>query len=331
MAQTYSDMLQNVKGEIRQVTLEEVLRRLEAKESYVLVDVREKDEWRGGFIPGAVHMPRGFLEMQAESKLTDKKARIVVYCAGGIRSAFAARTLMALGYESVESANPGFVRWKDAGFPVDKPVELTAAQLDRYSRHLLLPEVGEKGQKRLLEARVLLLGAGGLGSPAALYLAAAGVGTLGLVDNDTVDASNLQRQILHGTDRVGTAKVDSAEVTLTNLNPDVKILKFKERLPLPLSRAAARTPRAELRRGWCAGDPPRRGGLHPGHRGDQDHPRTRGALGRSPPHLRLPEDAVPHPQAAPRSELPALRRAPRDHLVHRLRGLLRAVTRGLRG
>ena len=230
MAQTYSDMLQNVKGEIRQVTLEEVLRRLEAKESYVLVDVREKDEWRGGFIPGAVHMPRGFLEMQAESKLTDKKARIVVYCAGGIRSAFAARTLMALGYESVESANPGFVRWKDAGFPVDKPVELTAAQLDRYSRHLLLPEVGEKGQKRLLEARVLLLGAGGLGSPAALYLAAAGVGTLGLVDNDTVDASNLQRQILHGTDRVGTAKVDSAEVTLTNLNPDVKILKFKERL-----------------------------------------------------------------------------------------------------
>lgn len=230
MAQSYTDMLQNVKGEIRQVTLEEVLRRLQANEPYVLVDVREKDEWRAGFIPGAVHMPRGFLEMQAESKLTDKKARIVVYCAGGIRSAFAARTLMELGYESVESANPGFVRWKDTGFPVDKPVELTPAQLDRYSRHLLLPEVGEKGQKRLLEARVLLLGAGGLGSPAALYLAAAGVGTLGLVDNDTVDASNLQRQILHGTDRVGTAKVDSAEVTLTNLNPDVKILKFKERL-----------------------------------------------------------------------------------------------------
>jgi len=230
MAQTYSDMLQNVKGEIRQVTLEEVLRRLEASEPYVLVDVREKDEWRSGYIPGALHLPRGFLEMQAESKLPDKTARIVVYCAGGIRSAFAARTLSLLGYEHVESANPGFGRWKDAGYPVDKPVDLTPAQLDRYSRHLLLPEVGEKGQKRLLESRVLLLGAGGLGSPAALYLAAAGVGTLGLVDNDTVDASNLQRQVLHGTDRLGTPKVDSAEITLTNLNPDVKILKFQERL-----------------------------------------------------------------------------------------------------
>lgn len=230
MAQTYSDMLQNVKGAIQQVSLEEVLRRIEAREPYVLVDVREKDEWRAGFIPGAVHVPRGFLEMQAESKLSDKKARIIVYCAGGVRSAFAARTLIDLGYENVESANPGFVRWKDAGYPVDKPVELSAAQLDRYSRHLLLPEVGEKGQKRLLESRVLLLGAGGLGSPAALYLAAAGVGTLGLVDNDTVDASNLQRQVMHGTDRVGTSKVDSAEKTLSNLNPDVKVLKFDERL-----------------------------------------------------------------------------------------------------
>lgn len=230
MAQTYSDMLQAVKGGIRQVTLEELERRLVAREAYVLVDVREKDEWQQGFIPGAIHLPRGFLEMQAESKLPDKRAKIVVYCAGGIRSAFAARTLSELGYEHVESANPGFVRWKDVGYPIDKPVQLTPAQLDRYSRHLLLPEVGEKGQKRLLEGRVLLLGAGGLGSPAALYLAAAGVGTLGIVDNDTVDASNLQRQVLHGTDRVGTPKVESAEKTLTNLNPDVKVVAFKERL-----------------------------------------------------------------------------------------------------
>ena len=231
MAQkTYSDLLQDVKGAVRQVTLDELNRRLAAKEPYVVVDVREKDEWRGGFLPGAVHLPRGFLEMQAESRLPDKHAKIVVYCAGGIRSAFAAKTLSELGYEHVESANPGFTRWKDSGFPVEKPVELSDAQLSRYSRHLLLPEVGEAGQKRLLEARVLMLGAGGLGSPAGLYLAAAGIGTLGIVDNDVVDASNLQRQVMHGTDRVGTSKVESAKKTLANLNPDVKVMAFDERL-----------------------------------------------------------------------------------------------------
>ena len=212
------------------MTLEEIKRRIDASEAMVLVDVREKDEWRQGYIPGALHMPRGFLEMQAEGKLPDKKAPIVVYCAGGVRSAFAAKSLTELGYTNVESANPGFVRWKDTGFPVDKPAQLTEAQLERYSRHLLRPEVGEKGQERLLNARVLLLGAGGLGAPAALYLAAAGVGTIGIVDNDTVDASNLQRQVIHGTDRLGAPKVESAETTLRNLNPDVKILKFQERL-----------------------------------------------------------------------------------------------------
>ncbi len=230
MSKTYSDLLQDVRHAVQQVSLEELERRLREREAYTLVDVREKDEWRGGFVPGAVHVPRGFLEMQAEQKLPDKKARIVVYCAGGIRSAFAARTLSELGYSHVESANPGFVRWKDLGFPVEKPAQLTQDQLERYSRHLLLPEVGERGQERLLRSRVLLLGAGGLGSPAALYLAAAGVGTLGIVDNDAVDASNLQRQILHGTDRVGTSKVLSAERTLKNLNPDVKVLPFDERL-----------------------------------------------------------------------------------------------------
>ncbi|MET0284850.1 MAG: molybdopterin-synthase adenylyltransferase MoeB [Polyangiales bacterium] len=230
MAKTYSDLLQEVKGAITQVSLDEMKRRLEAREPYTFVDVREKDETKAGFIPGAVLLPRGFLEMQAESKLPNKDAKLVVYCAGGTRSAFAAKALQEMGYAHVESANPGFVRWKDTGYPVEVPAQLTETQRDRYSRHLLLPEVGDKGQEKLLNARVLLLGAGGLGAPAALYLAAAGVGTLGLVDADTVDASNLQRQVIHGTDRVGVAKVDSAETTIKNLNPDVKVVKFKERL-----------------------------------------------------------------------------------------------------
>ena len=230
MAKTYSDLLTEVKGAIRQVSLDDLKRRLDAKEDIVLVDVREKDEWRTGFIPGAVHLPRGFLEMQAEQRLPDKNARIVTYCAGGIRSAFAAKVLTDLGYTHVESANPGFVRWKDVGYPVEVPAQLTPAQVDRYSRHILLPEVGEKGQEKLLKGRVLLLGAGGLGSPAAMYLAAAGVGTLGVVDADAVDASNLQRQILHGTDRLGVSKVESATQTIKNLNPDVKVVPFQERL-----------------------------------------------------------------------------------------------------
>jgi molybdopterin/thiamine biosynthesis adenylyltransferase len=230
MAQTYTDLLANVRGAVRTVSLDEVRRRLEAGEPYVLVDVREKDEVRQGYIPGAVHLPRGFLEMQAEQKLPDRNANLVVYCAGGVRSAFAAKSLLELGYANVESANPGFVRWKDLGFPVERPPELTSEQLNRYSRHLLLPEVGERGQERLLKARVLLLGAGGLGSPAALYLAAAGVGTLGIVDNDTVDASNLQRQVLHGTSTLGVPKVESAAARIRDLNPDVKVLAFQERL-----------------------------------------------------------------------------------------------------
>jgi molybdopterin/thiamine biosynthesis adenylyltransferase/rhodanese-related sulfurtransferase len=230
MGKTYSDLLSEVKGQIKQVSLDEMKRRLEAKEDYVFVDVREKDETKAGFVPGAVLLPRGFLEMQAESKLPDREKKLVVYCAGGVRSAFAAKALQDLGYKHVESANPGFVRWKDVGYPVETPANLTDAQRDRYSRHLLLPEVGEKGQERLLKSKVLLLGAGGLGSPAALYLAAAGVGTIGIIDADTVDASNLQRQILHGTDRLGMPKVDSAEKTITNLNPDVKVIKFQERL-----------------------------------------------------------------------------------------------------
>jgi len=232
MAKTYSDLFSDVRDSVRFLSLEALKARLEdrSKPAPTLVDVREKDEFRQGFIPGALHLPRGFLEMQAEQKLPDKNAEIILYCAGGTRSAFAAKSLAELGYSNVTSANPGFVRWKDLKFPVDTPPDLSAAQLDRYSRHLLLPEVGEKGQAALLQARVLLLGAGGLGAPAAQYLAAAGVGTLGLVDADTVDASNLQRQIIHATSRIGMAKVDSAEAYITDLNPDVKVVKYKERL-----------------------------------------------------------------------------------------------------
>lgn len=230
MPKTYSDLLQDVKSQVRTVSLDEIKRRIEAREPYVLVDVREKDEVRQGYLPGAVHVPRGFLEMQAEQRLPDKNAKLIVYCAGGVRSAFAAKTLEELGYTQVESAMPGFVRWKDLGYPIEKPPELTPDQLDRYSRHLLLPEVGEKGQEKLLSARVLLLGAGGLGSPAALYLAAAGVGTLGIIDSDVVDASNLQRQIIHGTSKIGVSKVESAAERVRDMNPDVKVVSFDERL-----------------------------------------------------------------------------------------------------
>jgi len=230
MSKTYSDLLQEVKSDVKIVSLDEIKRRMDAGEAMTLVDVREKDEVRQGYIPGAVHIPRGFLEMQAEKRLLDKGAPLVVYCAGGIRSAFAARTLSQLGYTNVESANPGYGKWKDVGYPIERPPELTPAQLERYSRHLLLPEVGEEGQEKLLKSRVLLLGAGGLGSPAALYLAAAGVGTLGLIDNDAVDASNLQRQVLHGTSTVGVSKVQSARARIEDLNPDVEVLAFDERL-----------------------------------------------------------------------------------------------------
>ena len=230
MAKTYADLLLEVNERVTQVSLEELRARQERGEELVLVDVREKDEWRQGHIPGSIHIPRGFLEMQAASRLPEKDARIVTICAAGIRSAFAAKVLDDLGYTNVETANPGFVQWKDRGFPVETPFAFTDAQLDRYSRHLLLPEVGESGQQKLLEGRVLLLGAGGLGSPAALYLAAAGVGKLGIIDADTVDASNLQRQIIHGLDRVGQSKVKSAAQSIANLNPDVEVITFDERL-----------------------------------------------------------------------------------------------------
>ena len=230
MPTTYTDLLAGVRKRIKEISLEELKRRVEAKEPYTIIDVREKEEYRAGYVPGAISIPRGFLEIQVEGRVPDRAAKIVLYCAGGVRSALAAATLAELGYANVESANPGFVRWKDLGYPMETPPQLTEAQRDRYSRHLLLPEVGEVGQSKLLKSKVLLLGAGGLGSPAALYLAAAGVGTLGLVDADVVDASNLQRQVLHATSRVGTPKVESATKALTDLNPDVKVIPFEERV-----------------------------------------------------------------------------------------------------
>jgi molybdopterin/thiamine biosynthesis adenylyltransferase/rhodanese-related sulfurtransferase len=194
------------------------------------LDVREQDEYEQGTIPGAVFIPRGHLESQVENRLSDKERPVVVYCAGGVRSAFAADTLQQLGYQDVTSMTGGFGRWKNEGRAWVTPATLNPEQRTRYHRHILLPEVGEAGQQRLLESKVLLLGAGGLGSPAALYLAAAGVGTLGIVDMDVVDASNLQRQILHNVDRIGERKVDSAKKTLTQLNPDVDVVTYDVRL-----------------------------------------------------------------------------------------------------
>ncbi len=195
-----------------------------------VLDVREPEEYEQGALVGAVHIPRGHLESQIEARLVDKSAPIVVYCAGGVRSVFAARTMQELGYGGVVSMAGGFGKWKDEGRAWRTPVSLTADQRNRYMRHLLLPEVGVEGQVKLLGSKVLLLGAGGLGSPAALYLAAAGVGTIGIVDMDEVDASNLQRQILHNMDRIGDRKVDSAKKTIALLNPDVDVVTYDTRL-----------------------------------------------------------------------------------------------------
>jgi molybdopterin/thiamine biosynthesis adenylyltransferase/rhodanese-related sulfurtransferase len=224
---SFRDLLAEVKREIREVDPAEA----EAlRPGAVFLDVREADEYEQGAIPGAVHLPRGFLEVQVEGRLPHKDSPIVVYCAGGVRSALAAKALQELGYRDVVSMAGGFNRWKDEGREWLVPRVLNADQRNRYHRHLLLPEVGEAGQQKLLESKVLLLGAGGLGSPAALYLAAAGVGTLGIIDMDVVDASNLQRQILHNLERIGERKVDSAKKTLTALNPDVNVVTHDVRL-----------------------------------------------------------------------------------------------------
>jgi molybdopterin/thiamine biosynthesis adenylyltransferase/rhodanese-related sulfurtransferase len=226
---TFRDLLSQAKSEITEIDTAEAQSRIEAGGVLVL-DVREPDEFEQGTLANVLHIPRGHLEAQIEGRATDRDQEIIVYCAGGIRSAFAARTLQELGYTNVLSMAGGFGRWKDEGRPWKLPVQLTADQRNRYQRHLLLPEVGIEGQAKLLGARVLMLGAGGLGSPAALYLAAAGIGTIGIVDMDEVDASNLQRQILHNMDRIGERKVESARMTINKLNPDVKVKTYDMRL-----------------------------------------------------------------------------------------------------
>ena len=223
---SFRELLARAKAGITEISPAEAETRLGTS---TFIDVREQDEFDAGTIPGAVHILRGFLESQVESRVPDRDAPVVLYCAGGMRSAFAAVTLNEMGYTNVVSMEGGFGQWKNEGRNWITPVSLSAEQRDRYKRHLLLPEVGEAGQQRLLESKVLLLGAGGLGSPAAMYLAAAGVGTLGIVDMDVVDNSNLQRQILHNIDRVGDRKVDSAKKTLTLLNPDINVVGYDVR------------------------------------------------------------------------------------------------------
>ncbi|CAB4874070.1 unannotated protein [freshwater metagenome] len=226
---TFRDLLAQAKAEITEIDTATAEARIAAGGVTVL-DVREPDEFDQGALPGVIHIPRGHLEAQIENRIVDKTVPVIAYCAGGVRSAFATRTLQELGYTNVVSMAGGFGKWKDEGREWKKPVVLTPEQRDRYQRHLLLPEVGTEGQAKLLGAKVLLLGAGGLGSPAALYLAAAGVGTIGIVDMDEVDASNLQRQILHNLERIGDRKVDSAKKTLTLLNPDVNVVTYDTRL-----------------------------------------------------------------------------------------------------
>ncbi|MGC2175848.1 MAG: molybdopterin-synthase adenylyltransferase MoeB [Acidimicrobiales bacterium] len=221
------DLLNAAKAEIREVDPHEVADHLD---EYTLLDVREPDEYEQGALPNAIHVPRGQLEFSVEGRLPNKNAHIAVYCAGGTRSAFAAKTLQDLGFTDVVSMSGGFNKWKDEGLTWSTPATMTQDQRMRYQRHLLLPEVGEKGQLKLLDSKVLLLGAGGLGSPAAIYLAAAGVGTIGIIDMDVVDSSNLQRQILHTVDRIGMRKVDSAKVAITSLNPDVNVITYDTRL-----------------------------------------------------------------------------------------------------
>jgi sulfur-carrier protein adenylyltransferase/sulfurtransferase len=229
MSPSGAEVLRQIKSRIDEVDPGVV--REQVSNGAVVVDVREAEEWSGGHVPGAKHVPKSYLESRIEGAAPDRSQHVILYCQSGNRSAWAARTLIEdLGYEHVESMTGGFTLWKDRGYEVETPRTLTPEQRERYSRHLLLPEVGIEGQLKLLDAKVLLLGAGGLGSPAALYLGAAGVGTLGIVDNDDVDLSNLQRQVIHTSDRIGVPKVDSAEETIRALNPDVKVVKHALRL-----------------------------------------------------------------------------------------------------
>ena len=229
MTRTYAELLREARDEIREVSPAEADARRQ-RGGITLIDVREASEWDQGHIPGATHISKSYLEEQLEAAVPDRSMPVVLYCAGGVRSLFAGQTLAAMGYTDVVSMSGGFQAWKGHGLPWTQPIALTDTQKTRYSRHLLIPEVGSAGQAKLLESKVLLIGAGGLGSPAALYLAAAGVGTIGIIDFDVVDLSNLQRQVLHTSDRIGEKKVESARKTLTALNPDVTVVGHEEML-----------------------------------------------------------------------------------------------------
>ncbi len=220
---TRDQVVAQARSQIIEVDAHTLKQRLDAGQRMVIIDIRERDEWEQGHIPGAHFIPRGFLEFMVEDLVPDRDAKVVLYCAGGPRSALGALSLRQMGYKHAESLAGGFQAWKSAGFPFVVPKALSDDQRIRYSRHILLPGVGEAGQIKLLESKVLLIGAGGLGSPAGLYLAAAGVGTIGIVDHDVVDLSNLHRQILHKTDDIGRVKVESAADTLKAINPEVNV------------------------------------------------------------------------------------------------------------
>lgn len=226
----FREVLRRTKGEVGEVTPDEVRPRLGGRDAVRLLDVREPDEVAAGMIPGASHLSRAHFESRIEDVIPDKEADVVVYCASGTRSAFSAKMMKELGYTNVRSMSGGFTRWKDLGFDVEVPTVLDREQRDRYSRHLILPEVGERGQLALMDAKVLTIGAGGLGSPALLYLAAAGVGTIGIVDSDVVEVSNLQRQVIHKTERVGMLKAESAQEEINKLNPDVDVVLHPVRI-----------------------------------------------------------------------------------------------------
>jgi sulfur-carrier protein adenylyltransferase/sulfurtransferase len=229
MSPSGPELLRQVKSQIEEIDPAEVHELID--EGVAIIDVRETEEFAAGHLPGAKHVPRSYLETRIEGVVPDRSTQVILYCASANRSAYAARTLTEeLGYEHVRSMTGGITLWKDRGYEVVVPRALSAEQRDRYSRHLLIHEIGAEGQQKLLDAKVLLLGAGGLGSPTALYLAAAGVGTLGIVDDDVVDLSNLQRQVIHNTERVGVPKVDSAEESIRALNPDVNVVKYQTRI-----------------------------------------------------------------------------------------------------
>jgi sulfur-carrier protein adenylyltransferase/sulfurtransferase len=231
MAKSFQDIMAEARKEIPEASPQQVNELLKNNgKSPVLLDVRESDEWRQGHLEGAIPLPRGFLEIKVETAIPDKNTPIIAYCAGGVRSLLAAKVMREMGYQNVTSMAGGYGAWKNGGFKWVQDFQYTPDQLIRYSRHFLLPEVGEDGQAKLLQAKVLMVGAGGLGSPSAYYLAAAGVGTIGIIDNDVVDISNLQRQILHANDRVGMPKVESAKKTLEGLNPDVKVVPYQAKL-----------------------------------------------------------------------------------------------------